>query len=302
MSTIRKLGATLFLGSLSFFYGCSSYSKQEQVHGSLSSDKSFSKVNVPKGKNLTEDHTVHSGSTRPNEVVQGLSSTQSQGDLKLEKKQNEAPITKPLLFHFQKDLISGKVFIELEKDKDKLVDVLRDATPGISFEQASSLLETLIYKIEEFNKKVNSLRQYEVNISDEHLSPSKSISPLKPFLANMNSSSVNIEDLFRNEGLVLPITLLIPHKTLYERFNLPLEIKVTNGMNFNIDSVCFVNYMNPLNEAIETGVYFELIEGRGYKGNGGINSVIVPKDRLPFYVVSNEGIYFIGFDKFLSSG
>lgn len=203
-------------------------------------------------------------------------------------------------FHFKRDIEKGLIFIEVENDENKLLELLRKQNPGVEWNEARLKLEEIHREARGFNNLVKNLKQHEIKFADlksKHKEVSKRNEVLKPIRASGVHQSLNIKELFTSDGLVLPIKALIPQASLYTRADLPFSITIGDGFEFKPESIVIREYLDPLSNSTNEGLYFEVYEPEGYKGKGGQNGLVVPLERLPFIIDTKSDLYLIGFDK-----
>lgn len=98
------------------------------------------------------------------------------------------------------------------------------------------------------------------------------------------------------DGKVYPYTIL-PTNVL-SKYGFPIGLYTKGDEDVNPKSIKHVYYIDPETMVLSKGVYFEVYEGSGPKGPGGINGVIVPANK-PLVIINNrrQEAYFVNIDE-----
>lgn len=94
------------------------------------------------------------------------------------------------------------------------------------------------------------------------------------------------------DGKVFPYTIL--PENILSKYGFPIGLYTKGDEDVNPKSIKYVYYSDPITTILTKGVYFEVYEGPGPKGAGGINGVIVDaKKTLVIINTNKQEAYFV---------
>lgn len=206
-------------------------------------------------------------------------------------------------------------------DKKEIINEL-----NLTEKELKQLKENLSVITEHFNKEVKNLTRLKKEPGGYHLPeditlPSDLAERLKTekdspkFLPANLSGSISVSTLSKDDiiksskagkkldwlnymipdGKVFPYTIL-PENYL-SRYGFPIGLYTKEGQDVNPNSIKHIYYIHPISRKITKGIYFEVSESKGEKGNGGINGIIVPENESIVIINhSKNEVYFINPD------
>ena len=87
------------------------------------------------------------------------------------------------------------------------------------------------------------------------------------------------------DGKVFPYTILA--ESILNRYGFPTGLYTKGNEDINPLSIKHICYIDPKTKKLTTGVYFEVLEGPGPLGPGGINGIIV-EDGKPIVIINTN--------------
>lgn len=96
------------------------------------------------------------------------------------------------------------------------------------------------------------------------------------------------------DGKVFPYTIL--RENVLSKYGFPIGLYTKGNEDVDPNSVKYLFYEDPLTKKIMKGIYFEVHEGPGSKGPGGINGITSPVEK-PLVIINHlrKEAYFVNF-------
>ncbi len=94
------------------------------------------------------------------------------------------------------------------------------------------------------------------------------------------------------DGKVFPYTIL--QDSALSKYGFPIGLYTEGNEDIDPSSIKHVYYVDPRTQKLMKGVYFEVLEGPGPKGSGGVNGIIVEEGK-PLVIINNtrKEAYFV---------